>query len=67
MIGMTLLGKSVEFHLNTGEMVLMKVTGVSFSQQFQGFDDEGMNRVIDMDSILCYQIPGSGVIRSEII
>jgi hypothetical protein len=67
MIGMTLLGKSVEFHLNTGEMVLLKVTGVKFAQQFQGYDDEGMNRVINMDSIVHYQIPGSGVIRSEII
>lgn len=67
MIGMSLMGKSVEFHLNTGEMVLVKVTGVKFGQQFQGYDDEGMNIVINMDSIVCYQIPGSGVIRSEII
>jgi len=67
MIGYSLLGKSVEFHLDNGDMILLKVTGVKFGQQFAGYDDEGMERVIDMDSIIQYQIPGSGVIRSEII
>ncbi|AQY55055.1 hypothetical protein [Geobacillus phage TP-84] len=61
------LGQSMVFQLKGGETVILKVMEVTRWMNgdyfIKGYDDEGMWRTIDVDSIKAYFTPGKGMIR----